>query len=551
MGRGRRNRKRGGGDAAAGAPVAATVGASDGGGGGDDDGWAVVGRRGRTLDAAAVEHAASSGAGEDAAAPWATDRPQQLALPAAARGGAGDTWAALRGGSDEARPVLSVAPMMAWTDVHYRSLARMLTRRTLLYTEMIAAPTVLHAAAEGPGALAALLDFPPSQHPIAVQLGGCDPKQMAAAARHCVAAGYDEIGINVGCPSPIVASHRFGAVLMKDPQRTAAIAAAVVGACAGGSGTAATPVSLKHRLGVDDHDSYEELEQFVRTVATSSGITQFVVHARKAWLKELSPTLNLEVPPLRYDWVGRLCQRFPQLRFELNGGLKSLDEVADTRATCSAPRAAPGTDAPDPGSGSAPVQVAGQAPEPVEVAVAECALSGWMIGRAAYKDSWRTLSTADSVLFGHGKDRESKGTIITDPASCRRQVIGGYLTYAEGYWKSKAASSSGGGGGGGGSGSGRQDLLELQDVLCQPLLGLVSESEAAEWRSSLLQGVEALRAVHSSNHGSGGGSGNAGAAAAGAAGFELRRIVEEAMALLPGDLLDAPPQPHHPALTPP
>ena len=190
--------------------------------------------------------------------------------------------------------------MMAWTDVHFRSLARMMTRRTLLYTEMIAAPSLLHAAANGPDALAALLAFPPSHHPLAVQLGGCDGKQMAAAARHCVAAGYDEVGINVGCPSPIVASHKFGAVLMKDPRRTATIAAAIVDACAAcdATGSHATPVSLKHRLGVDDHDSYEELEEFVRLVAETAGITQFVVHARKAWLKELSPTLNLEVPPV-------------------------------------------------------------------------------------------------------------------------------------------------------------------------------------------------------------------------------------------------------------
>ena len=235
----------------------------------DDDGWAVVGRKGRTLDEAAVQQADEGGGAA------VDEAPLMLTLPPASReGGAGDTWAALHVGA--ARPALSVAPMMAWTDVHYRSLARMLSRRTLLWTEMIAAPTLLHAAGEGPAAVAALLAFPPNQHPIAVQIGGCDPKQMAAAAKLCVAAGYDEVGINVsaphhnsitrdisdrclwllqvGCPSPTVASHKFGAVLMKDPHRTAAIASAVVTACgATGSGTA-TPVSLKHRLGVDDHD---------------------------------------------------------------------------------------------------------------------------------------------------------------------------------------------------------------------------------------------------------------------------------------------------------
>eukprot|EP01043_Picozoa_sp_COSAG02_P040986 COSAG02_NODE_3360_length_6871_cov_3.468104_3_plen_302_part_00 len=301
MGRGRRNRKRSGQGTSGELLGAVQAGTGQGGeehGGEEDDGWAVVGRRGRTLDEALVQRAAT--AQNDTVAAAEADRPLQVLLPAAAQGGAGDTWAALR---DVARPVLSVAPMMAWTDVHYRSLARLMTRRTLLYTEMIAAPSLLHAAVNGPDALARLLDFPPSHRPLAVQLGGCDEKQMAAAARLCVAAGYDEVGINVGCPSPIVASHKFGAVLMKDPRRTAAIAAAVVGACAAcdAPGSHATPVSLKHRLGVDDHDSYEELEEFVRIVAETAGITQFVVHARKAWLKELSPTLNLEVPPVRYS----------------------------------------------------------------------------------------------------------------------------------------------------------------------------------------------------------------------------------------------------------
>jgi hypothetical protein len=299
MGRGRRNRKRNGANqGSSGELLGVTAHAEAGQHGADgaeDDGWAVVGRRGRTLDESKIFGAAQN---DDAVAVAEADRPLQVLLPGAALGGAGDTWTALR---SVARPVLSVAPMMAWTDVHYRSLARMMTRRTLLYTEMIAAPSLLHAAANGPDALAALLAFPPTHHPLAVQLGGCDAKQMAAAAKHCVTAGYDEVGINVGCPSPIVASHKFGAVLMKDPRRTAAIAAAVVDACAAcdAPGSHVTPVSLKHRLGVDDHDSYDELEEFVRVVAEAAGVTQFVVHARKAWLKELSPTLNLEVPPVR------------------------------------------------------------------------------------------------------------------------------------------------------------------------------------------------------------------------------------------------------------
>jgi hypothetical protein len=296
MGRGRRNRKSSGPSLGTSGELLDAVRPASGQVVDEDEGWAVVGRRGRTLDESVVQRAATTQS--DEAATSGDDRPLHVLLPAAAQGGAGDTWVALRG---VARPVLSVAPMMAWTDVHYRSLARMLTRRTLLYTEMIAAPSLLHAATQSPEALAALLAFPPSQHPIAVQLGGCDGKQMAAAAKHCVAAGYDEVGINVGCPSPIVASHKFGAVLMKDPRRTAAIAAAVVDACAACGAPHATPVSVKHRLGVDDHDSYEELEEFVRLVAETSGVTQFVVHARKAWLKELSPTLNLEVPPVRSD----------------------------------------------------------------------------------------------------------------------------------------------------------------------------------------------------------------------------------------------------------
>ncbi|WP_428261071.1 tRNA dihydrouridine(20/20a) synthase DusA [Haliangium sp.] len=215
-------------------------------------------------------------------------------------------------------PPLSVAPMMDCTDRHYRYLMRQITRRTLLYTEMIPATTIIH------GDRARFLDFDPIDHPVAIQLGGDDPAALAECARIAEGWGYDEINLNVGCPSTRVSSGNFGACLM---QRPAVVARAVEAMRAAVS----IPVTVKHRIGVDDHDRYEDMLTFVHTVA-EAGTDRFTVHARKAWLKGLSPKQNRSVPPLRYGDVHRLKRELPHLDIEINGGFVDFDSVDEQLA---------------------------------------------------------------------------------------------------------------------------------------------------------------------------------------------------------------------------
>ncbi len=203
--------------------------------------------------------------------------------------------------------------MMDWTDRHCRVFHRGLTRHALLYTEMITAAAIRH------GDRQRLLGFSEVEHPVALQVGGADPEDMALAAEQAEAFGYDEVNINVGCPSDRVQSGRFGACLMAEPETVAASVAAMRRACG-------LPVTVKTRIGIDDRDSYEELCGFVDAVA-SEGCTTFIIHARKAWLTGLSPKQNREIPPLDYDRVYRLKQDFPTLEIVLNGGVQSLDEA--------------------------------------------------------------------------------------------------------------------------------------------------------------------------------------------------------------------------------
>jgi tRNA-dihydrouridine synthase A len=210
---------------------------------------------------------------------------------------------------------ISVAPMMDRTDRHFRFLIRILSRRAWLYTEMITAPALLHGDAKK------LLRFHPAEHPIALQLGGSDPGDLARCAKMARDAGYDEINLNVGCPSERVQSGSFGVCLMGEPERVAECMQAMAHA-------SGLPVSVKHRIGFDDRDSYEELTQFVATVA-KRGCKNFIVHARKAWLKGLSPKENREKPPLRYDIVARLKRDFSDLEIEINGGIKTWEETED------------------------------------------------------------------------------------------------------------------------------------------------------------------------------------------------------------------------------
>jgi len=207
-----------------------------------------------------------------------------------------------------------VAPMLDWTDRHCRYFLRLISRHALLYTEMVTTGALLHG--DNP---TRFLAFDPAEHPLALQLGGSEPTELAACTRMADQQGYDEVNLNIGCPSDRVQSGRFGACLMAEPALVAECVAAMAGA-------SALPVTVKSRIGIDDHDSYEQLVAFVGTVA-AAGCDTFIIHARKAWLQGLSPKQNREIPPLRYDIVERLKGDFPQLTIVLNGGLKDIDDA--------------------------------------------------------------------------------------------------------------------------------------------------------------------------------------------------------------------------------
>jgi len=240
---------------------------------------------------------------------------------------------------------LSVAPMMDRTDRHCRAFLRLISARALLYTEMIPTGAVLR------GQRARFLDFDAAEHPLALQLGGADPGALADCAAIAEEWGYDEVNLNVGCPSDRVQIARFGACLMAEPATVAAAVRAMQAATR-------LPVTVKCRIGVDDRDTYDDLVGFVRSVS-QAGCTSFAVHARKAWLSGLSPKENREVPPLRHAEVHRLKADFPALEIVINGGILDLGEA--------------------------------------EAHLAH--VDGAMIGRAAYQDPWM-LAEADARIFG-------------------------------------------------------------------------------------------------------------------------------------------------------
>jgi tRNA-dihydrouridine synthase A len=208
---------------------------------------------------------------------------------------------------------LSVAPMMDWTDTHCRAFHRVLAPHARLYTEMVHANAVIHGARER------LLALDPSEHPVALQLGGSEPALLAQAARIGAEWGFDEINLNCGCPSDRVQAGRFGACLMREPALVADSVAAMIEACD-------VPVTVKCRLGVDDDHEYERFSAFIDAIA-QAGCRMFIVHARNAWLQGLSPKENREVPPLRYDWAYRLKRERPQLEIIVNGGIATQDEA--------------------------------------------------------------------------------------------------------------------------------------------------------------------------------------------------------------------------------
>lgn len=216
--------------------------------------------------------------------------------------------------------LFSVAPMLDWTDRHCRYFYRILSRHALLYTEMVTTGAILHGERDR------FLRFNEVEHPVAFQIGGSNANDLAACARIVEQYGYDELNLNVGCPSDRVQNGMFGACLMAQP--------ALVGECvAAMQNNASIPVTVKTRIGIDDMDSYEELLHFVNTVS-EAGCRTFIIHARKAWLQGLSPKQNRDIPPLCYDVVYQLKQDFPQLEIVINGGIDNLLDVAQHLQRC-------------------------------------------------------------------------------------------------------------------------------------------------------------------------------------------------------------------------
>ncbi|HEX5807013.1 MAG TPA: tRNA dihydrouridine(20/20a) synthase DusA [Macromonas sp.] len=210
---------------------------------------------------------------------------------------------------------LSVAPMMGWTDRHCRYFHRLLTRHTLLYTEMVTSSALIHGDTDQ------LLRYNPEEHPVALQLGGSDPADLARAAKMGAERGYDEINLNCGCPSERVQRGSFGACLMAESRLVADCVKAM-------QDVVDVPVTVKHRIGIDKIESYDFVRDFVGTVA-DGGCKVFIVHARNAWLQGLSPKENREIPPLRYELVHQLKRDFPHLTIAINGGIKTNEQVAE------------------------------------------------------------------------------------------------------------------------------------------------------------------------------------------------------------------------------
>jgi len=254
---------------------------------------------------------------------------------------------------------LSIAPMMEYTDRFDRYFLRLFSKHALLYTEMVTCAALIH------GDVDRHLNFDETEHPIALQLGGSDPEALAKCAKIGVEYGYDEINLNVGCPSDRVKDGAFGACLMAKPELVAECVAAMKGAVS-------VPVTVKHRIGIDDMDSYENLCNFIETVK-GGGCEHFIVHARKAVLGGLTPKQNREIPPLRYNVVHDLMDEFPGTHFSINGGIVTLDQAVEQLDK----------------------------------------VDGVMIGRAAYHEPWNVLSRADGEIFGDASSqRKNRQEIV-------------------------------------------------------------------------------------------------------------------------------------------
>ncbi|XP_058203460.1 uncharacterized protein LOC131317812 isoform X2 [Rhododendron vialii] len=268
-------------------------------------------------------------------------------------------------------PLFSVAPMMEWTDTHYRTLARLITKHAWLYTEMLAAETIVYQKDN----LDRFLAYSPEEHPVVLQIGGNNLENLAKATELANAYGYDEINFNCGCPSPKVAGHGcFGVRLMLDPKFVAE-AMSVIAA------NSDVPVSVKCRIGVDNHDSYNELCDFIYKVSSQSPTRHFIIHSRKALLNGISPADNRRIPPLKYEYYYALLRDFPDLRFTINGGINGINEVN---------------------------------------AALKAGAHGVMVGRAAYNNTWNTLGHVDSAVYGAPQSNVT-----------RRQVLEKYQVYAD------------------------------------------------------------------------------------------------------------------------
>ena len=259
----------------------------------------------------------------------------------------------------------TIAPMLDWTDRHCRYFHRLLTSQAVLYTEMVTTGALIHGDTER------YLQFHEAEHPVALQLGGSEPQHMAHCAKLAEQFGYDEVNINVGCPSERVQKGAFGACLMAEPELIAANVRAMQAATS-------LPITVKHRIGIDDQEDYSAMRHFVNSVA-EAGCKTFIVHARKAWLKGLSPKENREIPPLRYELVYQLKQELPELEIIINGGITTLEQCMEHLQY----------------------------------------VDGVMVGREAYHNPW-LLAQVDPILYA-------------TPArfAKRKQVLEAYLDYIE------------------------------------------------------------------------------------------------------------------------
>ncbi|EKO3667483.1 tRNA dihydrouridine(20/20a) synthase DusA [Vibrio metschnikovii] len=269
---------------------------------------------------------------------------------------------------------LSVAPMLDWTDRHCRYFHRLLTSQTLLYTEMVTTGAIIHGKGD-------FLTYNQEEHPVSLQLGGSNPTDLAHCAKLAQERGYDEINLNVGCPSDRVQNGKFGACLMAEPQLLADCVAAM-------REVVDIPVTVKTRIGIDDQDSYEFLTRFVQLVSEQGGCEQFTIHARKAWLSGLSPKENREIPPLDYPRAYQLKRDFPHLTIAINGGVKSLTEVLDHLQH----------------------------------------LDGVMVGREAYQNPY-LLAEADQQIFGLDKPIKKRSQVVQEmyPYIEQQLTQGAYL----------------------------------------------------------------------------------------------------------------------------